>query len=396
MIRVSRPRVMSANGPDGPVESRASIDVGPMRDELIYRVARGPATRNSSMLLAATLLPAMRVGETLRLDGPVSPELIGSVPAIQSIFRSWFSDTTSIEVEAESAPEPQADGVACFFSGGVDSFYSVLTHIDEITALVFVHGFDIQPRHVQLRTQISTSLRAAAAALGKPLIEVETNVRAFADRYTAWSEEYHGSALASVALMLSPQFRRFYIPASFPPRYTAPWGSHKDLDPLWSTESTAIYHDGAGASRVEKARLISESAVAMRYLRVCWENRGGNYNCGRCEKCVRTMVNLRVVGGLERCSTFPRSLHLVDVTRSPIPDECSRVFVEDNLEAATMSGDQPLARALAAALVRKQGGLADRIRKGDLRERAARRLDRALGRPVYDWALPAGSWTILR
>jgi 7-cyano-7-deazaguanine synthase in queuosine biosynthesis len=337
--------------------------------------------------VAASLLPAMRIGRRLSVEGTVSPRVLGAIPAIEGVMSSWFSRVDSIEVSAQPAPEPRGTGVACFFSGGVDSFYSVLSHLDEITALVFVHGFDIQPRNLELRARISESLRNAASQLGKPLIEVETNLRAFADRFAMWSEEYHGSALASVALLLSPQFARFYIPASFPPSYSAPWGSHKDLDPLWSSDATEVIHDGV-ASRVDKTRLIARSDVALQWLRVCWENRAGKYNCGRCEKCIRTMENLQVVGALERCATFGNRLDMNAVAHLPIPDPCARVFIEENLEAAREAGQLELARAIASSLKRKRGGFVDRVRKGDLRYRAAMRIQRSLGRsPVYSWEL---------
>jgi hypothetical protein len=384
-IVAAKPRPISM-GPRA-VEARASVDAGSERFELVYRVSQGPVSETSSPFVAASLLPAMRIGHPLSVEGAVSRRLLASIPTIEGVMTGWFPRVESIDVIAKPAPEQIGAGVACFFSGGVDSFYSVLSHLDEITALVFVHGFDVQPRNVELRTRISENLRKAASRLGKPLIEVETNLRAFSDRYALWSEEYHGSALASVALLLSPQFERFYIPASFSPNYQAPWGSHKDLDPLWSTDATEIIHDGV-ASRVDKARLIAGSDVALQSLRVCWENRAGRYNCGRCEKCIRTMVNLQVVGALDRCTTFDNRLDLTAVAHVPIPDECARVFIEENLEAAREDGQQELARAIASSLVRKQGGFADRIRKGDLRYRVGKRIQRWLGRsPVYSWEL---------
>jgi len=371
----------------GGVDVRAIVETGPKRFELAFRVSRGPVSRTSTPFLAASLLPAMRAGEPLSIYGTVSPRLLASIPTIQGVLSAWFQRAKSIEVDAQSAPEQQGPGVACFFSGGVDSFYSVLSHLDEISALVFVHGFDIRPREVALRARISESLRKAASRLGKPLIEVETNMRTFSDRFAAWSEEYHGSALASVALLLSPQFGRFYIPASFPPGYSVPWGSHKDLDPLWSSEATDIIHDGGDATRVEKVRFLASSEVALQSLRVCWENRGGHYNCGHCEKCIRTMVNLRVAGALERCTTFKNQLDLSEVARVSIPDDCARFFIEENLQAAKEIGDGELVDAIARSLSRKQGGIADRIRRGDLRERFGRRIRRIAGRPTHDWEL---------
>ena len=38
---------------------------------------------------------------------------------------------------------------------------------------------------------------------------------------------------------------------------------------------------------------------------MCLENTDGAYNCGRCEKCVRTMTALRLAGDSNLCSTLP-------------------------------------------------------------------------------------------
>jgi hypothetical protein len=371
----------------GAVEARATVESGTERLELVYRISHGPVSETTTPFLAASLLPAMRIGKRMSIGGTVSSRLLASIPTIESVMSGWFPGADSVDVDAEPAPEQRGAGVACFFSGGVDSFYSILSHLDEISALVFVHGFDIQPRDVALRGRISESLRRAATRLGKPLIEVETNVRTFSDRFAAWSEEYHGSALASVALLLSPQFGRFFIPASFPPGYSVPWGSHKDLDPLWSSEATDIMHDGGDATRVEKVRFLAGSEVALQSLRVCWENRGGQYNCGHCEKCVRTMVNLRVAGALDRCTTFKNQLDLSEVARVAIPDDCARFFVEENLRAAQEIGDLELVDPIDRSLSRKQGGIADRVRRGDLRGRFGRRIRRISGRPTHDWEL---------
>jgi len=76
------------------------------------------------------------------------------------------------------------------------------------------------------------------------------------------------------------------------------------------------------------------------------------------------------------------------VARVPIPDECARSFIEENLEAAREAGQHALARALASSLDRKQGGFVDRFRKGDLRYRVGKRIQRSLGRSsVYSWEL---------
>jgi hypothetical protein len=57
--------------------------------------------------------------------------------------------------------------------------------------------------------------------------------------------------------------------------------------------------------RTEKIAALVSDPVAMRYLRVCWQQEAGEYNCGRCPKCIRTMATLRAYDALEDCATFP-------------------------------------------------------------------------------------------
>jgi hypothetical protein len=244
----------------------------------------------------------------------------------------------------------------------------------------------MQLRETRLRERVADALRRAAQDLGKPLIEVETNLRAFSDAYVGWSEEYDGSALASVALLLSAELGKVYIPASFSEAFLMPWGTHPHLDPLWSTETTEIVHDGNESGRPQKVARIAQSEAALRWLRVCWENRDHAYNCGRCEKCLRTMVNLRIAGVLDRCPTFARPLDLGAVQSVVIPDECARIFVEENLIACRAAGGDPdLERALEACLAAHPSRLRALLAEGDLRRRALRKLRRSLGLPTHNW-----------
>jgi hypothetical protein len=264
----------------------------------------------------------------------------------------------------------------------------VLQHQEEITHLVLVHGFDMELRAVRHRERVARALRRAAAELGKPLIEVETNLRAFADRHARWSSEYFGSALCSVALLLSEVLGKVYIAASFTEALSVrtPSGSHPHLDPLWSTEATEIVFDGMERDRLQKAARIAESEVALRSLRVCWQNRGRTYNCGSCEKCLRTMVNLRIAGALDRCSTFERPLDLRGVARIVCRDQYERLLVEENLLACQRAGSDPeLERALRESLAARPTQLRAKIAGGDLPRRAVRKLRRSVGLRTHNW-----------
>jgi len=131
-----------------------------------------------------------------------------------------------------------------------------------------------------------------------------------------------------------------------------PSGSHPLLDPLWSTESVGIVNDGAEATRIQKIQWqIARSDVALRHLRVCWENQDSDYNCGRCEKCIRTMVNLEIAGVLKQCLSFDRPLDYRDVSRVALGSYVQRNLMAQNYEAALAAGSNPsLIRALRTCL----------------------------------------------
>ncbi len=327
----------------------------------VWFVASEDFGREADFLLPLTLPSAMVTGSRLKLPGTVSPQLLSAVPKIQDIFCLWGEEHWGVEfqrvpVHANVRSRPTADrasGVACFFSGGLDSFYTLLKHRDEVTHLIFVHGFDISLTNQTLRAQASQAAREVARELGKTLIEVETNLRSFSDTLVSWWE-YHGAGLASVALLFQNRFRNVLIAASNTYAVLNPWASHPLLDPLWSTELTEIQHDGCEATRTEKAAYISEYELALEWLRVCLVNPNkptSVYNCGRCEKCLRTMIDLRIAGALERCKTLPSTIDLKAVANMDVAGSTIMPYARRRLKVLERLGTDPdLARALAEAI----------------------------------------------
>jgi len=219
-----------------------------------------------------------------------------TVDAVQTpeIFPSG-SELAIVPVEAQDMENTasQKSGLsAVFFSGGLDSFYTTLKHLAHIDQLIFVQGFDVDLENETLRAKIIRQIRASAEALGKPLIEVETNLRKLGDRHVSWDLHLFGPALASVGLLLGNSIGRIYIPSSESYAHLDPCASHPLVDPMWSTEKSDFIHDGAEATRNEKAAFIAHSETAMQTLRVCWETPGNAYNCGQRKCCA--LVNLEL------------------------------------------------------------------------------------------------------
>ena len=314
--------------------------------------------------LAAALLPAMRTGEDLAIDGPVSGRLLAGARTIQDVFWTW--DRTlrpthpwyrRVAVQAEPAvasARRDGRGAAAFFTGGVDSFHTAIVHRHELDALVFVHGFDVPLGASPLRAEVGRRVRKAADGLGLDLVEVETDLRDLGDRSGVPWPDHHGAALATVALLLAPSFARVLVPATHTYGHLEGLGSHPLTDPLWSTDEVEVVHDGADATRVDKLRALVDHEAARTHLRVCWENRGGAYNCGRCEKCIRTGVAIRVAGVEGRFPTVPaptrRDLAGVRVTGR------GSEWHDLRAELVRSGADPGLRRAIDLALARHQLG----------------------------------------
>jgi hypothetical protein len=282
----------------------------------------------SDAFVAALLTPAMALGERLRIEGVVSDQLMQSLPLLQAIYKEWNTGLSIISVDSfgldpSAAHEERTRRVSLFFSLGVDSFYSLLKNNrdhpnDEKTIddLLFVRGLDIaidDPEVDDLFDMSVLNAKSVADQFRKTLLIASTNLRHFTNRFVSWGKTCHGAALASIALALSKRFTEVNIASTYDWEHLVPWGSHPKLDPLWSNGKVLLSHDGCEATRLDKTRLVSEHPIALETLRVCYENPDSVYNCGRCQKCLLTMVELQRCGALELCRTFPQNPRIKDV-----------------------------------------------------------------------------------
>ena len=307
------------------------------------------------------LLAAMRTGSTLVVDAPLSPTLAARLPLVQAILATWFDELHSIPpvvapVGRRRAPRRRT--TAQFFTGGVDSFATHRRH-PEVDALLYIH--DQVHDTAEVRSRVHDMLATVARDSGTRLVEFDYDIRSFLDRYAEWGAQSHGLTLAAVAALTSGEFETVLLPASHTYRDLLPWGSHPLLDPLLSGDGQGIVHDGADLTRLAKLALIAEDPVAMANLRVCWKA-VHELNCSRCEKCLRTMIALTIVGAAGRARTFDWTVDLLDVRDLEILNDSDLGFTVENRDAAAAAGMTKIAEALNATVRRyhlaSQGGTA--------------------------------------
>lgn len=232
----------------------------------------------------------------------VDPQFAAGLGVIADKVHEWWGMEMVRPVPGKDAPGPQPGRALCF-SAGVDSFWSLL-RCGPWDDIVFVRGFDIPLSEVQRADEAEASVRAVAAAVGARAVVISTNLRL----HPLWTSldwgRTHGAALAAVGHTLIDHVGTFGISASYPAVQNVPWGTHPELDPLWSSRALSVQHLGAELWKREKLRLIADEPLVQEHLRVCWEHRRPGLNCSSCEKCIRTMCYLTQSGHLSLFKTF--------------------------------------------------------------------------------------------
>lgn len=366
-MRVTAPRISRVA--DGIV--RVDLEVGDF--PLWYEVPDSLAlTGGGEFMVAAGLLPAMARGESLELPEGwgIDPVFRANVAKVQHVMLGWQQKLglrlSRVEVVAAERPVAAAanPGVMSFFSGGVDGSYTALMNRERIGTLVLLRGIDMQLDNHELWEQARAAAARLAGHWNIPLVTVSTNIRFLGYHFGfKWSKQFQGAGLASVAHLV--QHAETLIAASHAIDELALGGSHPLLDPLWSSGSVALVHDGA-VPRTDKLKALAEEPVVLEVLRVCWHDSG--FNCCRCEKCVRTMLTLRLLR--KPAPTFPQPLDLglLDLLRT---DRGGRRDYLDELDRLERECGDPEVRARL-----------DRVLRSELLRQGLKSIDAAFGGPI--------------
>lgn len=297
-------------------ESDSRIVMG-LAGETVFLEANIPIAARIEAALSAAFLPALAARATLLVSEPADRVFLRNLEEIACVAGDrwgWHNPEPVRCAENNCAPPAAAAASAMFFTGGVDSFCTLLRNQGSIDALINIHGFDTSLAGSHRYEASKAWIQEVVDALSLQAVHVATNLRKHAFFNSIGWEITHAAALASVAHALSDQFGRVLLASSDVP---PPWGSNPALDPLWSSGSLALINDGPELSRLEKVKAIAWSPLVHRHLKVCWENGSDALNCGVCEKCVRTQAQFAAAGTLDRLRVFPKGDLAARINRVP-------------------------------------------------------------------------------
>jgi hypothetical protein len=256
---------------------------------------------------AGVMFYAMRSGRPLRVHGPMTKDALCNLSTFQEAWTRWKPHLyRKIELIPSEVVSPQTgtDGRAiAAFSGGVDSVFTILRHNNQQLgnasyplnhAVLMVHGFDAPLESLVNFEALKHRTAPLLQELGLNLRTIRTNLRS---RLAQDWEDSHMAQLACCLHNYSHEFDYALVGSTEPyDRLVIPWGSNPATDYLLSGARMRIVHDGAGFSRTEKVAYIANNRTASKVLKVCWEGKEYDKNCGDCEKCIRTQANFLAVG----------------------------------------------------------------------------------------------------
>ena len=365
---------------------------------------------SSNCFLVGMLYPAMRYGEDMHVEGPVSARLLYNINEyLVPLMATCDPRLKRIKVTAESTDDrgsPAAKAVGTGFSGGIDSFATIYEHFARpepegfrLTHLFFfnvgAHGIPRKPGDMeaierQFRARYE-KFRGFPDEVGLPFVPVDSNVHAF----HPWGHlEVATFATVSAVMFLQRGMRRYYL-ASSGHTYRQLWkflgdGGRPDaiervnmmLLPWLSTESLDLVDDGNLYDRSQKTALVADYAPAAKYLNVCYGHDTLDTNCSVCPKCVRTLLTLDILGRLEAFSgVFDVARYRREARRRAIADaivgEKRNLFAKHLMDLARERGVDLRREVNALDLFRARmlnGRLHSFIRNSPLLKRLAKKL----------------------
>ena len=278
---------------------------------------------NPHAFLVGCIIPAMHFGEQrIFLDAEICPSLREGLQTVMALMKEWSGgEYRPLSIEARTSSTVRylnrQGRAGLFLSGGIDSLASLRVnkrnyperHPGSIKDCLLIHGFDIggviergMKYHVFDRAK--TALSDVAKDANVTLIPVYTNIRHLCDERDLWLDKFFGAVLASVAHSFASRINLVYTASSYDIPNLVPCGSHPLLDPEYSSYDLRIRLRDLSLSRLEKLKLVAEWDVAFQNLRVCLTNVEDRLNCGKCEKCIRTMTELVAIGALDKTNAF--------------------------------------------------------------------------------------------
>ena len=316
------------------VEISCSIRIDQSEKKLKYKIQTSHENfqqpQNADWALLGLIYPAMMLGHDLSIDAPISKNLLFYAQNdLQILLKSVHKKLTIINIHAKSIPENKLNNIitATGFSGGVDTFASLAINSnmkapEKISNLtLFNVGAFGRNKSIEAHQLINDSflqLKRYSKLTSNDWFFVDTNLEDFySNLNNSGFEKTHTLRNASAALSLQSKISNYFYSSGIKysavstvaTKFTYPSTEISFIDPILlpiiSTANMKFTSYGTCYSRFEKVEIVSDFELAYDFLNVCVGKpikRLQNKNCSVCDKCMRTILSLEILGKLDKFS----------------------------------------------------------------------------------------------
>lgn len=252
--------------------------------------------------LVAILLFAMEHKEDIKIIGtPISSKLFFNVtkyiiPAFSKLHGKYKNINIICETSSETLDNYSFNGSG--ISRGVDSFCTLkeltINCPDDlkVNCLTFFNvgshkdfGGDEGRKLFVKRKELS---RKVALENGFEFIDVDSNISDFLRQVFVNTHTFRSM---SAVFAIQKMFKNYYYSSGysiyeFDVNEKFPAKFETFILNMLSTDNINFYSSGCLYNRLEKTQIISYYNLAQKYLNVCIKD---ETNCGKCEKCIRTI-----------------------------------------------------------------------------------------------------------
>ena len=282
MIKIFTPQIIETTTG---ARLQAEFEVDGDKNVLWYEVEKKYAeyltNERADAFVVGLLWYALKHQHDIQVLSPMSERLYYTINKYLTPLMAEVRGYKTIRLfceELASEPIPNANAVGAGFIGSHKDF-----------------GGEVAFRVFKKRLEI---VKACADELGKELITVDSNLSDFLQMGFGPTNTQR---TISAVLTLQKLFKNYYHSSAIHLK-----DFELSLDPsgydifnlnMLSTENTSLFSSCTNYTRVDKTRMVAEFEPSYKYLNVC---EMGVFNCGKCSKCLRTLLTLEIIGALDK------------------------------------------------------------------------------------------------
>jgi len=246
--------------------------------------------------------------QDIYIDGRVTESLLHNLDEYLKIWSLWKPElykNIKIGVKEIVPDKPFRDLPAVMaFSGGLDASFSLADHqaratgniFKEIRTGILIVGFDLKEDKKSTINLAYKNAKHSVEDFGADCAVIKTNWQQ--ELCPDWTMGYD-AGVACILHTLASHYSCGILSGtiSFLQELgELPYGCNMMTNHLLGSYTFPVILTGGTHTRFEKAGFVGRFPALQNRLRVCWQPLENGINCGECEKCVRTRLEMLAYG----------------------------------------------------------------------------------------------------